>query len=107
LVKANAFDPWTLLGDSNRRAIIERLPVGPCTVTELAEAMPISRPAVSQHLKVLKGAGIVEGAQAGRHCVYSLDEKRLERYRRQLDQFWAGALGNLAAATCSKETGTG
>jgi DNA-binding transcriptional ArsR family regulator len=67
-------------------------------VTELAEVMPISRPAVSQHLKVLKGAGIVEDTQTGRHRVYSIDKQRLERYRRQLDHFWAGALGSLAAA---------
>lgn len=93
-----AHDPWTLLGDASRRAIIERLSAGPCTVTELAGVMPISRPAVSQHLKVLKDAGIVGDAQTGRHRVYSIDMQRLERYRRQLDQFWAGALSNLAAA---------
>ncbi|HRD62194.1 MAG TPA: metalloregulator ArsR/SmtB family transcription factor, partial [Nocardioides sp.] len=51
-------DAWGLLGDSSRRAIIERLSAGPCTVAELAEEMPISRPAVSQHLKVLREAGV-------------------------------------------------
>lgn len=100
-------DAWVLLGDASRRAIIERLSLGPCTVTDLADQMPISRPAVSQHLKVLKEAGVVEDAQAGRHRVYSIDVERLERYRRQLDQFWAGALGNLAGAPVEREGRTG
>lgn len=96
-------DAWALLGDASRRAIIERLSLGPCTVTDLAHEMPISRPAVSQHLRVLKEAGLVGDAQAGRHRVYSIDVQRLERYRRQLDQFWAGALGNLAGAPLETE----
>lgn len=91
-------DAWALLGDASRRAIIERLSGGPCTVVELAKEMPISRPAVSQHLKVLRDAGIVHDVAQGRNRVYSIDAQRLERYRRQLDQFWADALGNLAAA---------
>ena len=89
-------DAWALLGDARRRSIIERLSASPCTVGELAEQMPISRPAVSQHLKVLKDAGIVHDAPAGRTRVYSIDGHRLERYRRQLDQFWSDALGSLA-----------
>ena len=90
-------DAWALLGDASRRAIIERLSTGPCTVTELADDMPISRPAVSQHLKVLLDAGVVHDVPAGRHRVYSIDVARLERYRRQLDQFWSEALGKLTA----------
>lgn len=93
---AYQLDAWALLGDSSRRSIIERLSSGPCTVSELAGAMPISRPAVSQHLKVLRDAGIVRDEQQGRNRVYSIDAQRLERYRRQLDQFWSDALGNLA-----------
>jgi DNA-binding transcriptional ArsR family regulator len=99
-------DAWALLGDGSRRAIIERLSAGPCTVAELAGEMPISRPAVSQHLKVLREAGIVHDAPRGRHRVYSIDAQRLERYRRQLDQFWSEALGNLAAPT-EQERGAG
>lgn len=100
-------DVWGLLSDPSRRAIIERLSSGPCTVTELAEGLPISRPAVSQHLKVLREAGVVHDEPIGRTRVYSIDAARLERYRRQLDQFWAGALGNLAesAGDNQKETG--
>lgn len=96
-------DGWALLGDASRRAIIERLSVGPCTVAELADGMPISRPAVSQHLKVLREAGVVRDAPQGRHRVYSIDAARLERYRRQLDQFWSDALGNLAQSSTEQE----
>jgi DNA-binding transcriptional ArsR family regulator len=100
-------DAWALLGDASRRSIIERLSASPCTVSELAEEMPISRPAVSQHLKVLKDAGIVHDAPEGRTRVYSIDAHRLQRYRRQLDQFWADALGNLDTAHDQQERGAG
>lgn len=96
-------DVWALLGDPSRRAIVERLSEAPCTVTELAGAMPISRPAVSQHLKVLREAGVVRDDQQGRHRVYSIDAERLARYRRQLDRFWADALGNLATTATEDE----
>ena len=92
-------DAWALLGDPSRRAIIERLSLAPCSVAELADRMPISRPAVSQHLKVLREAGVVHDEPRGRHRVYSIDTARLERYRTQLDRFWSDALGNLTAAT--------
>ncbi len=100
-------DAWALLGDASRRAIIERLSAGPCTVGELAGDMPISRPAVSQHLKVLRDAGIVHDAAQGRNRVYSIDAQRLQRYRRQLDQFWSDALGTLAAPADQQERGAG
>ena len=90
-------DAWTLLGDASRRAIIERLSRNPCSVSALADDMPISRPAVSQHLKLLREAGIVRDEPRGRQRVYSIDAARLERYRRQLDQFWSGALANLTS----------
>ncbi len=69
--------------------------------------MPISRPAVSQHLKVLKDAGVVQVQVSGRHRVYSLDAERLERFRRQLDQFWSDALTQLAASVDEQERGAG
>jgi DNA-binding transcriptional ArsR family regulator len=96
-------DAWAVLGDASRRAIIERLSLGPCNVAELADGLPISRPAVSQHLKALRAAGIVRDEPHGRRRVYSIDAARLERYRRQLDQFWSDALGNLAATTEEQE----
>ena len=103
-VTAYRSDAWALLGDASRRTIIERLSSGPCSVAVLADEMPISRPAVSQHLKVLREAGIVRDEQRGRHRVYSIDAARLERYRKQLDQFWAGALGRLAETTSEQES---
>lgn len=102
-MEAYRSDAWALLGDASRRAIIERLSRSPCSVTELAKGMPISRPAVSQHLKLLREAGIVQDEALGRQRVYSIDAARLERYRRQLDRFWADALGNLPAATPEQE----
>ena len=96
-------DAWALLGDASRRSIIERLSAAPGTVTELADAMPISRPAVSQHLKVLKDAGIVHDSHQGRTRVYSIDAQRLARYRRELDQFWSDALGALATPNTEQE----
>ena len=94
-VAAYQLDAWALLGDPSRLSIIERLSTGPCTVTDLAGGMTISRPAVSQHLKVLRDAGIVHDEPQGRTRVYSIDAQRLARYRRQLDEFWSDALSHL------------
>ena len=100
-------DAWALIADASRRAIIERLSQSPCSVAELAGGMSISRPAVSQHLKMLREAGIVRDEPRGRQRVYSLDAARLQRYRRQLDQFWSDALGNLTATGDEQERGVG
>ena len=62
---------------------------------------------MSQHLKLLREAGIVRDEPRGRQRVYSLDAARLERYRRQLDQFWSDALGNLTATRDEQERGVG
>ena len=69
--------------------------------------MPISRPAVSQHLKLLRDAGVVRDAPDGRTRVYSIDAQRLARYRNQLDQFWSHALSNLRSAGVEEERGVG
>ena len=76
---AYRLDAWALLGDASRRAIIARLSQSPCSVAALSDDMPISRPAVSQHLKVLREAGIVHDQRQGRQRVYSIDTARLER----------------------------
>ena len=102
-VTAYQSDAWALIGDASRRAIIERLSRSPCSVAKLAEAMPISRPAVSQHLRLLREAGIVRDEPQGRQRVYRIDTARLERYRRQLDQFWSDALSNLAGTNQEQE----
>lgn len=91
-VTTDGSSAWDLLGDASRRDIVERLAAGERTVGDLAAAMPITRPAVSQHLRVLKDAGIVRDRPVGRTNVYSLDVQRLASYRRQLDAFWATAL---------------
>jgi DNA-binding transcriptional ArsR family regulator len=83
---------WTALGDPTRRAIFERLADRPQAVGELASAFPVSRPAVSQHLKVLKDAGLVLDRPAGNRRIYQLNPDGLGALRAQLDQFWTRAL---------------
>ena len=83
---------WDALGDPTRRAIFERLADGPRAVGELAEELPISRPAVSQHLKVLKEARLVLDRPVGNRRIYQLDPGGVSVLRAQLDQFWSKAL---------------
>jgi DNA-binding transcriptional ArsR family regulator len=85
-------DGWHALGDPTRRAIFERLADGPRAVGELAGELPVSRPAVSQHLKVLKEAGLVVDRQAGNRRIYQLDPDGVDALRVQLDRFWNKAL---------------
>ena len=91
-------DLLAVLGDPTRRAIIERLRESPQPVVELARGLPVSRPAVSQHLKVLKEVGLVtDRAQANRR-IYSLDPAGLAPLMTYLDGFWRIALANYARA---------
>ncbi|QGG94225.1 ArsR/SmtB family transcription factor [Actinomarinicola tropica] len=83
---------WATLGDGSRRAIVLRLAERPHAVGELAASLPISRPAVSQHLRVLKDAGLVEEESAGTRRIYRLNAAGLLALRDQLDTFWARAL---------------
>jgi DNA-binding transcriptional ArsR family regulator len=85
-------DPLTALGDPTRRSIFERLAERPRAVGELAIDLPVSRPAVSQHLKVLKNAGLVIDRQAGNRRIYQLNPDGVGRLRAYLDQFWKQAL---------------
>ena len=85
-------DGWSALGDRTRRAIFERLADSPCAVGELASALPVSRPAVSQHLKVLKDAGLVVDQAAGNRRIYRLNPEGLSELRADLDRFWSSAL---------------
>jgi DNA-binding transcriptional ArsR family regulator len=85
-------DAWGALGDRSRRAIIERLAERPHAVRELADELPISRPAVSQHLKVLKAAGLVTERAAGTRRIYRLNPAGVAALRDQLDTFWNRAL---------------
>ena len=88
----------TALGDPTRRAIFERLAAGPSSVGELAARMPVSRPAVSQHLKVLKDAGLVVDRPAGNRRIYSLDPDGVGALRAYFERFWAHALGAFKQA---------
>lgn len=80
------------LGDATRRAVFERLADGPLAVVEIARAFPISRPAVSQHLRVLKDAGLVTDRAEGTRRLYSIDRAGLAAVRRYFDLFWDKAL---------------
>jgi DNA-binding transcriptional ArsR family regulator len=91
-VTAYQADPWTALGDPTRRTIVGRLAERPRSVGELAQTLPVSRPAVSQHLKVLKDAGLVVDRAAGTRRIYQLDADGLDALRAQLDGFWTKAL---------------
>jgi DNA-binding transcriptional ArsR family regulator len=79
---------WDALADHSRRAILERLAERPRTVGELATELPISRPAVSQHLKVLKEIGLVADRPAGTRRIYRLNPIAVAALRDQLDTFW-------------------
>ena len=85
-------DALTALGDPTRRAIFERLAERPCAVGELAGELPVSRPAVSQHLKVLKDAGLVVDRAAGTRRIYRVDPEGIGALRAYLDQFWNRSL---------------
>jgi DNA-binding transcriptional ArsR family regulator len=91
-------DALTALGDPTRRTIFERLAERPQAVGELARELPVSRPAVSQHLKVLSDAGLVTGRPEGTRRIYQLDPGGIEALRAYLDRFWASSLAAFKAA---------
>jgi len=86
---------WSALGDPTRREIFERLAERPRAVGELAAGLPVSRPAVSQHLKVLKDAGLVVDRPLGNRRIYRVDPDGLDALRAQLDRFWSRALSTF------------
>ena len=85
------------LSDPTRRRVFERLKPGGRAVGEIAKGLPVSRPAVSQHLKVLKEAGLVRETRDGTRRIYEIDPKGLGQLRRWLDQFWDTALDAFRA----------
>lgn len=89
---------WDALGDPTRRAIFERVAERPRAVADLAAGLPVSRPAVSQHLKVLRAAGLVVARAEGARRVYTVSPGGLVRLRADLDRFWTAALGAFKAA---------
>ena len=85
------------LGDPTRLAIVERLTDGPSAVVDLARVLPVSRPAVSQHLRVLKDAGLVVDQAVGNRRIYRVDPDGLAGVRDQLERFWTKALAAYKA----------
>ena len=86
------------LGDRTRRAILETLRDGPKPVVEIARGLPVGRPAVSQHLKVLKESGLVSDRAVGTRRVYEINAEGLEEARRYLGSFWSEALSRFKQA---------
>jgi len=93
----NASTALRALGDPTRQMIFEHLAKRPLAVVELANLVPISRPAVSQHLKVLKDAGLVMVRQEGTRHLYQVDPKGVEMMRQYLDRMWGKALASFKA----------
>ncbi len=91
-------DGFAALADPTRRAIFERLAAGPHPVGELATGLPVSRPAVSQHLKVLKDAGLVVDHREGNRSIYQINPDGVGALRAYLDQFWKQALAAFKRA---------
>jgi len=85
-------DPWHALGDPTRRRVFARVAQGACSVTEIAHDLPVSRPAVSQHLRVLLDARLVDVRQQGRERLYRPRPDGLEQLRRELESFWTQTL---------------
>jgi DNA-binding transcriptional ArsR family regulator len=84
------------LGDRTRRRIMKRLEVGPLPVVDIAKGMPVARPAISQHLKILKEAGLVVDRPVGNRRLYALDPEGLAELRRFVETFWTDALTRFA-----------
>jgi DNA-binding transcriptional ArsR family regulator len=103
-VQTYRVDGLAALGDPTRRAIFERLAEEPRAVGELALLLPVSRPAVSQHLKVLKDAGLVLDRPAGTRRIYQLDPAGIGALRAYLDQFWSRALAAYKVAVEQEKT---
>ena len=99
-------DALTALADPTRRSIFERLAAGPRPVVELARGLPVSRPAVSQHLRVLKEAGLVVDRPAGARRLYHVNPDGLGALRAYLDRFWDQELAAFKAAA-EREQGEG
>jgi len=90
------------LGDPTRRAVFERLGSGPLAVSELAAGLPVSRPAVSQHLRVLREAGLVTEHREGTRRIYALAPRGVGDLRNYFDTFWTQALDSYQAAAEAK-----
>jgi DNA-binding transcriptional ArsR family regulator len=91
-------DPFDALGDPNRRAIVETLREGPQSVREIADRLPISRPAVSRHLRLLADAGLVIGEAEGTRRLYRLQDEGVDAVRAYLADVWGAAAARFRLA---------
>lgn len=89
---STATDPWSALADPTRRAVFARVAAGPCSVTAIARELPVSRPAVSQHLRVLLDAHLVDVHKQGRERLYRPRPDGLAALRRELEGYWTQTL---------------
>ena len=94
-VRLRIMDGWMALADPTRRTIFEMVVARPHAVGELAAQLPVTRPAVSQHLKLLKSAGLVHVEVEGTRRIYHVDRRGLAALRAELDRFWNQALSNF------------
>jgi DNA-binding transcriptional ArsR family regulator len=101
-----AAEHFDALGDASRRAILQLLQQRPHTVGELADVLPVSRPAVSQHVKVLREAGLVQIEVVGTRRIVSLDPRGLEALRDALDELWRASLAGFSAAASTDDART-
>lgn len=92
-------DPWTALADPTRRGLLAQVAREPSSVTDLARDLPISRPAVSQHLRLLLDAQLVDVRRQGKQRIYSARPEALAALRHELDTFWSLALSNFKRIT--------
>ncbi|MEO7036269.1 MAG: metalloregulator ArsR/SmtB family transcription factor [Polyangiaceae bacterium] len=99
----NASVGFAALGDPTRLQIFERLARRPSSVGKLSERMAVTRPAVSQHLKILKGAGLVSVNQVGTRRIYRVEQRGVELMRKYLDRFWDQALAAFKDAAEERE----
>jgi DNA-binding transcriptional ArsR family regulator len=102
-VEANGYRAIEALADPTRRAILERLRGGPLPVKDIACGLPVTRPAVSQHLGVLSRAGLVSAQRQGTSRLYRLEPRGLDALRTYLDDFWSVALAQFAEAAASND----
>jgi DNA-binding transcriptional ArsR family regulator len=93
--EVDSYEALDALGDGTRRAVLESLRDGPKPVVEIARTLPVSRPAVSQHLRVLKDAGLVVDEPRGNRRLYRLDPSGLARLHAYVDEFWKSALARF------------
>jgi DNA-binding transcriptional ArsR family regulator len=101
-----AGDPFDALGDANRRAIVELLGTGERSVQELADALPISRPAVSRHLRLLKEAGLVVEQPRGTRRIYQLHDEGVDALRAYIERVWGEAAGRFRLVATNTRSDT-